>query len=179
VCVFIYLLPRCMRPEGPWQRLRRCLSSNGQHTQLPPVPNHYGLYWGTPISCTHSSPNKGKRKWRTKEKPDSLNPRKSPRTQLLSHKQLPPADHSRQQQKGDLWWTWAPLLSLLCRPSVCPAPIPAPHLGVPEEFQHSLSGLLMPQSSYHWRPWVFPPTVSAHPFPQLPDLGSPGLALNE
>ena len=27
VCVILYLISRYMRPEGPWQRLRRCLSS--------------------------------------------------------------------------------------------------------------------------------------------------------
>ena len=29
MCVILYLLSRYMRPEGPWQRLRRCLSNGG------------------------------------------------------------------------------------------------------------------------------------------------------
>ena len=29
VCVILYLLSRYMRPEGPWQRLRRCQSNGG------------------------------------------------------------------------------------------------------------------------------------------------------
>ena len=54
VCVFLYLLTRRMRLEGPWQRLAAALADSSAfltplHDQKP-IPNHSGSYWGILIS---------------------------------------------------------------------------------------------------------------------------------
>ena len=68
----LYLLSRCMRPEGPWQRLAAALADSSLF-YIPiiwpdPVPNHNGLYWGNPFSSFPDRLTKGKGNKRTKEK---------------------------------------------------------------------------------------------------------------
>ena len=68
----LYLLPRYMRPEGPWQRLAAALADSSDHFSAfkpHPVPNYKESYRGSLISFSSCPPNKGKRTThKTKEK---------------------------------------------------------------------------------------------------------------
>ena len=51
---------RCMRPEGPWQRLAATLTDNSafltSSIRPDPIPNHYRSYWGNPSSFSPIPP---------------------------------------------------------------------------------------------------------------------------
>ena len=152
-CVFLYLLTRCMRPEGPWQqRFSHPLSK----TKSCPQP--LWVILGNPclllpiIRRTKERISKRQRK-ETKEK-YSLG---RARPALLAFQPLPDT---------------LPIIRF--RPSHSRGP--GPNRRVLQKFNHCLRRL-PPHPSHRRRPGMLPLAIFPDPLPQSPDLRLPRPAL--
>ena len=154
LCVFLYLLTRYMRPEGPWQqRFSHPLSK----TKSCPQP--LWVILGNPclllpiIRRTKERISKRQRK-ETKEK-YSLG---RARPALLAFRHLPDT-----------------LSVVHSRPSHSRGP--GPNRRVLQKFNHCLRRLLPPHPSRRRRPGMFPPAILPNPLPRRLDLRRPRSAL--